>query len=229
MTQTLRRSLICVAAVALLGCGSPSGEGGTCSGGSSSASDSEAVGITGTRDGPTFESVEQLAAGADVAITGQVVASLGSLVDDGGEVDGGEILLCMFDVSVHDVLVGDVAGERITVAMIDVEAGAGMQNVQLAEGDELVLYLRRETSATAPGVDVEGDFYTPLNVGNGVLRIVDEQAMPTGALPNRLREDGPPLPPPTVADDGEEAPPEDGGPLPVDGVVEVSRAAARSN
>lgn len=192
------------------------------------AEECEPSGVTGIPDGPTFDSIEALAQEADLAITGHVTASLGSVIDDGGDEGGGGHPLCLFEVSVNDVLVGDLDHGRITVAMLNLGAGAGMPAVEFAEGDELVLYPERETSATAPGVDVEGDFYTPLSGGNGVLRLDGDRAVPTGPLPNRLREDGPPPEPPQVSDNGEEDLPDDGAPMLVDDVMEVSISAGQT-
>lgn len=182
----------------------------------------------GSAAGPTFETVEQLSAGADVVVTGRVGATLGRQVDDGGDGTGNGLPLVLHEVVVEQVLVGEPEDDRIVVAMVDGQVGAGMQTSTLSEGDQLLLYLRRETEATAPGVDVDGEFYTPLNFGNGVLRVDGDVAIPTGPLPNRLDDDAPPPPPPSVADNGEEARPEKGGPMPIEAVIQATVDGATS-
>lgn len=72
---------------------------------------------------------------------------------------------------------GEPEDDRIVVAMSDGQVGAGMQPSTLSEGDQLLLYLWRETETTAPGVD--GDV-----------------VIPTGSLLNRLDDVAPPRPPP---------------------------------
>lgn len=181
--------------------------------------------LTAMADGPVFETVTGLAAGADLAIRGLVEDDGSRQVDDGGNAGGGGLPLVIHAVSVREVLVGDTSADRIQVAVLDDEAFVGAQAVRLRPGDEVLLYLRRETRSSAPGVDVHGGFYTPLNLGNGVLRVDGGQAIPTGPLPNRLDEDSTPPPPPSVSPEGEEAPPADGDAMLLDDVVVATRAA----
>ena len=144
--------LVCLAFVALSGCGGSSeGEGG---------------------DGPVYESVEALATKAELVVLGAVGPVRGTEVDDGGNEDGRGPDVTFHSMVVHEVLAS--GGAATAVASGDLLAvGVTEGSTELFEGDEMVLFLEVLTPAEAPGIDLEDVFYVIVGQENGAFGVQD--------------------------------------------------------
>lgn len=122
-----------------------------------------------------YESVEELAGEADLAVLGRVGEVLGRDNDHGlSAADGGEAGVPMIFVSVEigQVLLGDDPGvSEIAVATLDVTQ-LNVEGVsRLRDGQDVVLFLLNRDQETAPGIDLVDDFYVTLSGDNGVFDV----------------------------------------------------------
>jgi hypothetical protein len=110
-----------------------------------------------------YPTVEELAMTADVVVSGSVAGVRGKELDGGGddESTGRGLEMIFYDFSVDDVLAGTGITDRLVVAWAADEPGI--------ESGSTVLFLRHLTSADAPGIASEDDFYVPVSGRNGVF------------------------------------------------------------
>lgn len=121
-------------------------------------------------DGPLYDSVADLAAEADLVVRGLVGALRGTEVDDGGNSGGGGIPLAFYDFDIGTVIAGSAPNNTIAIAWLDL-AKTDDGRSALESGDELVLFLDHRTSASAPGIESESDFYVALGADSAVFDV----------------------------------------------------------
>jgi hypothetical protein len=107
----------------------------------------------GLSDGPVYDSVIAAADESDAVVHGRVGDLRGTEIDDGGNESGAGPTAEFHDLEIINVLRGDLTADRIVV---------GTSEGEMASGAEVVLFLDQVTSAEAPGIDSEREWYVPL-------------------------------------------------------------------
>lgn len=126
-----------------------------------------------------YESLQDLAAAADVVVLGTVNGVAGKQVDYGTQdaekiAEGGGSPTVFYDVTVTENLRASTANS-IVVAGTDF----GLTNIAsghespLRKGNELILFLKEYTSSDKPGISLYDLFYVPVGLDNGVFDLRD--------------------------------------------------------
>lgn len=141
-----------------------------------------------------YESVDELAREADLAVRGRVGDVLGRENDHGlGPADGGETGVPMIFVSVEikQVLLGDDPGVNdIVVAALDVTQ-LNVEGVsQLRDGQDVVLFLVKRDQQKAPGISLVDEFYVTLSGDNGIFDVDRNQLSSRSSVVRGLSDGG---------------------------------------
>ncbi len=122
-------------------------------------------------DYPDYPSVEDLAQAADVVVLGTIGEQIGTELDRGGNSeDSIGIPMKFHEVMVTQVVAGDV-NKTLVLAWIDhaERPEEGLSDVKA--GQQTLLFLERRTSAEAPGIKSQDEFYVPVGGDNGVFDV----------------------------------------------------------
>lgn len=126
-----------------------------------------------------YESVDELASEADLAVRGRVGEVLGRDNDHGlSPADGGEasVPMILASVEIEQVLLGDDPGaSEIVVASLDVTQ-LNVEGVsRLRDGQDVVLFLLKRDQEKAPRISLVDEFYVTLSGDNGVFDVDRDQ------------------------------------------------------
>ena len=140
-----------------------------------------------------YESVDELAREADLAVRGRVGAVLGRENDHGlGPADGGTGVPMIFvSVEIEQVLLGDALGVNdIVVATLDMTQ-LNVEGVsQLRDGQDVVLFLAKRDQQNAPGISSIDEFYVTLSGDNGVFDVHGDQLSSRSSVVRGLSDGG---------------------------------------
>lgn len=158
------------------------------------ASCASSNGVSVEADYQTLQSIEALAASADLVVVGTLGESLGTELDGGGDPeDGGEasgLVMEFFGVTVDQTLVG-ASPDPLVVAWPEMDDVSVEGATPVEPGQQLVLFLRHRDSESAPGIESFDSFYVPVSGDNGVFDVVDGTATARSAEVHSLRSAAP--------------------------------------
>lgn len=140
-------------------------------------------------DGPTFESVEALAASSDEVAEIRIERVVARTIDFGdegqtsSEVDDGELVhhagvpLAIYEAKVAKSYSPNLRrNQKILLAMLDEEVVLSESVVKLDRKSRYITFLQKVESSTIANLDLGyRDLYITLNDENGVLEILDQQ------------------------------------------------------
>ena len=130
-------------------------------------------------DGPEFESVESLARAADVIAVGLVGQRVGDQVDFGGDPAHRDaqsgIPVAFYEFEPSAVIKGDLP-RTATLTWLDTDRLYSDQQRPIRNGQQLLLFLREETSESAPGIVGISRHFTPIGMDQGVFDVTGASA-----------------------------------------------------
>lgn len=136
--------------------------------------------------GPSFSSVDELAAKSAFIFSAHITRERGRKIDDGGlGREAGGIPMVFYTATVAEAFRGGLRkGERITVAWLDQQGEDGATPLGL--GDDYVFFAERVVAQDAPGIAEFAPAFVPLGGDDGVLDLSDGRLQPHGE--SRVRQ-----------------------------------------
>jgi hypothetical protein len=125
-----------------------------------------------------YFSVKELRASSDAVLLGTFGKKTGSQRDNGGNpADISGIPIEFHEFFVSRVLSGRDLGPKVQVVALDASSWNG-DNISLRphEGEEVVIFARELSAATAPGVKLSGPTINAVSENNGVLDVSNGRA-----------------------------------------------------
>jgi hypothetical protein len=137
-----------------------------------------------------YASVDALAAASDLVVRVTVGKTVGRQVDRGGlpQIDpatGQENLgvpLVFFEANVDEAYGASLSKTIVVATLESDDPSPGAPSVALSSGEQLVLFLQRRNSTTAPGIAGFPEFYVPTSGPNGMFDVHGEVAVPRAVV-----------------------------------------------
>jgi hypothetical protein len=186
--MTTQTRYVASAVAALLVFGATSGCG---SDDSSAKQPQPGINWTNSGDYPTFESLPDLAKQSDLVVKGRVTGVRSREIDDGGNDDpnvGRAVII--YDFAIEERWAGQVKTDSIPVLEPDPEEVDLGEQVPLAAGQEVVLFLEEVTNEEAPGIDSEPVVYVALGGDAGIFDVEQASAIARTTTLNNSGVDG---------------------------------------
>lgn len=134
-----------------------------------------------TPDMPVYSSIAELSAASDLVIVGTVREVVGRETDYGTSDPDSKSGRLGIPTVFHEIAVSEtVRGEadsNIIVAGPDLNEIAIREATALRNGEDVLLFLKRQTTEDAPGITAFHDFYVTVSLDNGVFDRVDEHSV----------------------------------------------------
>ena len=135
----------------------------------------------GAVDKPIYSSIEELSAASDLVVLGVVEGVVGREIDYGtaepDERHGQGVPIVFYEVKVTETLRGE-AGGTIILGGPDVDqVSMGEEATALRSGQQVLLFLKEETTEDAPGITTYDRFYVTVSLDNGVFDRVDDDSV----------------------------------------------------
>lgn len=131
-----------------------------------------------TPDMPVYSSIAELSEVSDLVILGTIQGVVGRETDYGTSnsdnlSDRLGVPTVFYEVAVTETLRGE-AGGNIIVASPDLDEIAIREATVLRNGEQVLLFLKRQTTEDAPGITAFSDFYVTVSLDNGVFNLLDD-------------------------------------------------------
>ncbi len=131
-------------------------------------------------DYPEFESVADLAAASDAVVQGRVGPLLGREGDDGGSGDKAQEVPVAFYSLVVTQATGGIPelepGDDLVIMTMDPAVATDNKEV-IHEGQEVLAFIVRRDTRSAPGIDSQQVFFVPVGGGASLFDVADGTAV----------------------------------------------------